>query len=166
LASQGANRVPCEHGRDGCTTFFHERARVTDIRGSEEIGLLAALDALAHSAGRAEFGPDLYLVTSPKIFRDCAERLAQASRCQHRQLVVFGANQIAAKITMQTEMPINRRTAVTRAQCSILSATASLISRRSFAVSAKDTWKPSDVRRVTMRISGHVLYSISQPATG
>jgi hypothetical protein len=72
----------------------------------------------------------------------------------------------AAMITTQTEMPINRRTALTRAQCNILSATASPISRRSFVVIAKDTWKPSDVRKVTMRISGRVLYSISQLATG
>jgi hypothetical protein len=68
-----------------------------DIRRSEEIGLFAVLDALAHSAGRAEFGPDLYFVTSPKIFCDCAERLAQASRCEHRQLAVFGANQIGGQ---------------------------------------------------------------------
>jgi hypothetical protein len=32
---------------------------VTDTRRGEEIGLFAALDALAHSAGWAEFGPDL-----------------------------------------------------------------------------------------------------------
>ena len=97
MASQGANRVPCEHRHDGCATLFHERARVTDVRGSEEIDLLATLDALAHSAGRAEFGPDLYFVGNSKIFRDCAERLAQASRCEHGQLAVFGANQIGGQ---------------------------------------------------------------------
>jgi hypothetical protein len=74
--------------------LFDERARATDIRRSGEIGLFAVLNAFAHSAGRAEFGPDLYLVENPEIFRDCAERLAQASRCEHGQRVVFSANQI------------------------------------------------------------------------
>jgi hypothetical protein len=74
--------------------LFDQHARVTDIRRSEEIGLFAVLDALAHSAGRAEFGPDLYFVGSTKLVRDCAQRLAQASRCEHSQLAVFGANQI------------------------------------------------------------------------
>jgi hypothetical protein len=73
--------------------LFDQHARVTDIRRSEEIGLFAVLDALAHSAGRAELGPDLYFVGGPEIFRDYAERLTQASRCEHGQLAVFGANQ-------------------------------------------------------------------------
>jgi hypothetical protein len=73
--------------------LFHERARVSGIRRGEEIGVFAALDAFAQSAGRAEFGPDLYLVGGLEILRNYAERLTQASRCEHGQLAVFGANQ-------------------------------------------------------------------------
>jgi hypothetical protein len=74
-------------------TLFYEGAGVTDISRRKEVGLLAALDALAHSPGRAEFGSDPYIVGSRKIFRDCAERLAQASRCEHGQLALFSVNQ-------------------------------------------------------------------------
>jgi DMSO/TMAO reductase YedYZ molybdopterin-dependent catalytic subunit len=62
---------------------------------------------------------------------------------------------------------LRRKRAMTRErQCSILSTTASLISLRSFAATAKETKKPSPVRSVTMCTPGHVLRSISQPASG
>ena len=102
-----------------------------------------------------------------KFLRDRAEGLTQASRGEDGRPAIIGVpfgnhDQKAERDADQT----THGPKTGSGQCSTRSVAASVISRRSFSVIPKDTWKPSGVRSVTMCTPERVLRSISQPASG